>query len=73
MMTHMTAVGERAGQLEQMLERVATTYENEVDLRLGRLTSMLEPLMLVAMGGSVAFVVFSILQPIMSMGSFGGK
>jgi general secretion pathway protein F len=73
MMTHMTAVGERAGQLEQMLERVATTYENEVDMRLTRLTSMLEPLMLVAMGGSVAFVVFSILQPIMSMGSFGGK
>ena len=73
MMTHMTAVGERSGQLEQMLERVAMTYENEVDLRLGRLTAMLEPLMLVAMGGSVAFVVFSILQPIMSMGSFGGK
>lgn len=73
MMTHMIAVGERAGQLEQMLERVATTYENEVDLRLTRLTSLLEPLMLVAMGGSVFFVVISILQPIMSMGSFGGK
>jgi general secretion pathway protein F len=73
MMTHMVAVGERAGQLEQMLERVASTYENEVDIRLGRLTAMLEPLMLVAMGGSVAFVVFSILQPIMSMGTFGGK
>ncbi|MEZ4401698.1 MAG: type II secretion system F family protein [Kofleriaceae bacterium] len=73
MMTHMVAVGERAGQLEQMLERVATTYENEVDMRLTRLTSLLEPLMLVVMGGSVAFVVFSILQPIMSMGTFGGK
>ncbi len=73
MMTHMIAVGERAGQLEQMLERIAETYENEVDMRLTRLTALLEPLMLVAMGGSVAFVVFSILQPIMSMGSFGGK
>jgi len=34
---------------------------------------LLEPLMLVGMGGAVAFIVFSILQPIMSMGSFGGK
>jgi len=73
MMTHMIAVGERAGQLEQMLERIAETYENEVDMRLSRLTALLEPLMLVAMGGSVAFIVFSILQPIMSMGSFAHK
>ena len=70
MMTHMIAVGERAGQLEQMLERIAETYENEIDLRLSRVTALLEPLMIVAMGGAVAFVVFSILQPIMSMGSF---
>ena len=70
MMTHMIAVGERAGQLEQMLERIAETYENEIDLRLTRVTSLLEPMMIVAMGGAVAFVVFSILQPIMSMGSF---
>ncbi len=70
MMTHMIAVGERAGQLEQMLERIAETYENEIDLRLSRLTALLEPLMIVAMGDAVAFVVFSILQPIMSMGSF---
>ena len=71
MMTHMIAVGERAGQLEQMLERIAETYENEIDLRLARLTSLLEPLMIVGMGGAVAFVVFSILQPIMSLGKFG--
>ena len=70
-MLHMTAVGERAGQLEQMLERVATTYESEVDMKLSRLTSLLEPLMLVIMGGAVAFVVFSILQPIMDLGQLG--
>jgi general secretion pathway protein F len=71
-MIHMTAVGERAGQLEQMLERVATTYESEVDTKLTRLTSLLEPLMLVIMGGAVAFIVFSILQPIMDLGQLGG-
>jgi general secretion pathway protein F len=70
MMTHMVAVGERAGALEQMLERVAETYENEVDMRLGRVTAMLEPLMLVGMGFTVEFIVFSILQPIMAMGQF---
>jgi general secretion pathway protein F len=70
-MIHMTAVGERAGQLEAMLERVAQTYESEVDTKLTRLTSLLEPLMLVLMGGAVAFIVFSILQPIMDLGQLG--
>ncbi|MEO6773776.1 MAG: type II secretion system inner membrane protein GspF [Kofleriaceae bacterium] len=71
-MIHMTAVGERAGQLEQMLERVATTYETEVDTKLSRFTALLEPLMLVIMGGAVAFIVFSILQPIMDLGQLQG-
>lgn len=71
-MIHMTAVGERAGQLEQMLERVATTYESEVDVKLGRMTALLEPLILVIMGGIVAFIVFSILQPIMDLGNLSG-
>jgi general secretion pathway protein F len=69
---HMVAVGEKAGQLEQMLERVAITYEAEVDTKLSRLTALLEPLMLVIMGGAVAFIVFSILQPIMDLGSLSG-
>jgi general secretion pathway protein F len=69
---HMVAVGERAGQLEQMLERVATTYESEVDAKLNRFTALLEPMMLVVMGGAVAFIVFSILQPIMDLGQLSG-
>lgn len=72
-MIHMVAVGERAGQLEAMLERVADTYETEVDIKLGRLASLLEPMMLVLMGGAVAFIVFSILQPIMDLGQLGGR
>ncbi len=68
-MIHMVAVGEKAGQLEQMLERVAATYESDVDARLGRFTALLEPLILVVMGGIVAFIVFSILQPIMDLGA----
>jgi general secretion pathway protein F len=71
-MVHMVAVGEKAGQLEQMLERVASTYESEVDTKLSRFTALLEPLMLVFMGGAVAFIVFSILQPIMDLGNLSG-
>ena len=68
--THMIAVGERAGQLESMLLRVADAYENEVTMKLEKMTSVLEPLMLVVMGGAVAFVVFSILMPIMELSQF---
>jgi len=68
--THMIAVGERAGELETMLTRVAETYEGQIDMKLSRLTSLIEPLMLVTMGVAVGFIVFSILMPIMDMSSF---
>ena len=72
-MIHMTAVGEKAGQLEQMLGRVADAYESEIDTKLSRFIALLEPLMLLGMGIVVAFIVISILQPIMDLGSLGPK
>jgi general secretion pathway protein F len=68
--THMVSVGERSGQLEQMLEEIARAYDLEIDMTMGRLTTLLEPVMILLMGGSVAFVVFSILMPIMEMNEF---
>jgi general secretion pathway protein F len=68
--THMVSVGERSGQLEQMLEEIARAYDLEIDMMMGRLTTLLEPVMILLMGGSVAFVVFSILMPIMEMNEF---
>jgi general secretion pathway protein F len=65
--THMIAVGERSGALEQMLLRISEAIEQDVEVRLGKMTTMLEPLMLVAMGIGVGFIVFSILQPLMDM------
>jgi general secretion pathway protein F len=65
--THMVAVGERSGTIEQMLTRIADAFEADVEARLGKMTSMLEPMMLVGMGIGVGFVVMSILQPLMSM------
>lgn len=67
MVTHMVAIGEKSGQLEQMLGRVAIAYEQRVDVRLKSLMSLLSPLLILAMGGAVGFIVFSILTPILQM------
>jgi len=67
---HMIAVGERSGQLEQMLNNVANNYEYQAETRINALTSLLEPLMIVMMGGAVGFMVFSILLPILQLNEF---
>ncbi|MDP9035702.1 MAG: type II secretion system F family protein [Myxococcota bacterium] len=68
--THMIAVGERSGQLEQMLENVARAYDSQVETRVQALTSLLEPLMIVVMGGGVGFIAFAILMPLIQMNEF---
>jgi general secretion pathway protein F len=69
---HMIAVGEKSGQLESMLESVSNAYDIEVETRVQILTSLMEPLMLVVMGGAVGFIAFSILMPLIQMSSFAG-
>jgi len=73
LVTHMIAVGERSGQLEQMLGDVAAAYDRETNTSINRLTSLLEPLMIVVMGVAVGFVVFSIMQPIMQLTEMAGS
>ncbi len=70
---HMIAIGEKSGQLEEMLQNVAKSYESQVEMRVAALTSLLEPVMIVMMGGGVAFIVFSILMPIMQLNTFVPK
>jgi general secretion pathway protein F len=67
MVTHMIAVGERTGQLENMLENVSRAYEADVDTRVASLTSMLEPLMILILGGVVGFIAMAILMPLIQM------
>ena len=67
LMIHMIAVGERSGQLEEMLFKTAETYEGEVDSTIATLTTLLEPVMILFMGGLVLFIVLSILLPIFQM------
>ena len=67
---HMIAVGERSGQLEDMLNNVADTYDYQVEARLGALTSLLEPIMILSMGAVIFFMVISILLPILQLNEF---
>lgn len=72
LVTHMIAVGERSGQLEQMLTDLADAYDRETSAAITRATAVLEPVMIVAMGGSVGFIVFAIMTPILQMNQMGG-
>jgi general secretion pathway protein F len=67
MLIHMIAVGEKSGELEQMLAKAAEAYDNEVESSVAALTSILEPVMILVMGGVVLFIVLAILLPIMNM------
>jgi general secretion pathway protein F len=67
---HMIAVGEKSGQLEEMLNNVARAYEVQADARLRALTSVLEPVMIIVLGIIVAFIVFSVILPMLQISSF---
>jgi general secretion pathway protein F len=62
--THMIAVGEKSGKLEDMLLRVSDAFETEVETTVQGLTALIEPLMILLMGAVVGFIALSILLPI---------
>ncbi len=70
--THMISIGERSGQLEEMLEHVAQAYDQQVDVRVQAMTSLLEPLIIVIMGGMSGGIAFSILMPLLQINEFVG-
>ncbi|HEY8816815.1 MAG TPA: type II secretion system F family protein, partial [Candidatus Dormibacteraeota bacterium] len=67
MVGHMIAVGEETGQLEHMLAKIADFYETEVDAKVKALTSLIEPLMIVFVGGAVGFIVVAMYLPMFSL------
>lgn len=70
--THMIAIGEKTGDLEKMLERVADSYDTQVDNTVSTMTTLLEPIMILVMAGVVSFIVMSILLPILQLNQLGG-
>jgi type IV pilus assembly protein PilC len=67
MVGHMVAVGEETGQLEHMLSKIADFYEAEVDAKVKALTALIEPVMIVFVGGMVGFIVISMYLPMFSI------
>jgi general secretion pathway protein F len=67
MVCQMIATGEKSGQLEEMLVNAANAYEIQVDSKLTKLTSLLEPIMIVVMGGFVGLLLGAILMPLLEM------
>jgi type II secretory pathway component PulF len=67
---YMVAVGEQSGELEQMLDRIAGTYDEEIDTATERMTTLLEPLMIILLAVVVGFIVYAIVLPILQVGSF---
>lgn len=64
MVVQMIGVGEQTGALDQMLNKIADFYEEEVDIAVAGLTSLLEPLMMVVIGGMVGFMLIAMYMPI---------
>jgi type IV pilus assembly protein PilC len=67
MVTHMVGVGEETGALDDMLDKVADFYEDQVEASVKALTSILEPVMIILIGGIVGFIVISMYLPLFNV------
>lgn len=67
MVTHMVGVGEETGALDAMLGKIADFYEDQVEASVKALTSILEPVMIIVIGGIVGFIVISLYMPMFTM------
>jgi type IV pilus assembly protein PilC len=68
----MLAVGEETGQMDQILLKLADFYEKEVDAVVSGITSVIEPILIIVLGGMVGFIVISVFGPIANIGSAVG-
>ena len=72
MVVNMIEVGEETGDLDKMLIKVADTYDDDVDTAVSSMTSLIEPIMIVCLGGAVGFIVIALFMPLIKlMGSMG--
>ena len=67
MVTHMIAVGESTGALDAMLAKIADFYDDEVESAVSTLTAMMEPLLMVFLGGAVGYIVIAMYLPIFKL------
>ncbi len=69
---HMINIGEKTGELENMLLQVSDSYDFQVKTAIDGLTSLLEPIMIVVMGCVIGIIVFAIMIPMIQLSSLGG-
>ena len=72
MVVQMIGVGESTGALDTMLNKIADFYEDEVDAAVENLTALLEPLMILLMGGIVFVIALAVLLPMLQMNTLAG-
>jgi len=73
MVVQMISVGEATGALDNMLNKIADFYDDEVDTAVAALTSLLEPMLMIFLGVTVGFVIIAMYMPIFQMGSVTAK
>jgi type IV pilus assembly protein PilC len=73
LVVNMIQVGEETGELDKMLIKVADTYDNEVDTLVGAMMSLLEPFLIIGMGGTVGFIVIALFMPLIDIMQKIGK
>ena len=74
MVVNMIDVGEETGDLDKMLLKIADQYDEDVDVAVGGMTHLIEPIMIVFLGGAVGFIVISLFLPLIKlMNSLGGS
>lgn len=66
---YMIAVGEQSGELEDVLDSISEAYDTEVDIATQRMTALIEPIMILALAGLVAFIVMAIILPMLELGT----
>ncbi len=71
MVGYMISVGEQSGQLEEILDRIAESYEEELDLSIQRLTSLIEPIIIILLAVVVGFIIAAVLLPLLDFSSMG--
>ena len=67
MVVNMVDVGEETGELDKMLLKIADNYDDDVDTAVAGITSLIEPVMIVGMGGAVGFIVVALFMPLISL------
>ncbi|MDR1936192.1 MAG: type II secretion system F family protein [Candidatus Accumulibacter sp.] len=72
LLRHMAAIGERSGEMETVLEALGTYYQRDLDARVKFLSSMIEPVLTLLIGGVVGFVYYAFFQAVLAVSTGGG-